>query len=380
MGDAAENPAIRKKKETIPAYLGLLSGCRSVNNYKRLNRVQEGTYGVVFRAQDIVTKEIVALKKVKMDRETEGFPITSLREISILLTFKHPNIVDVKEVVVGSKTDSIFIVMEFVDHDLKDLMKDMKPDTRFLASEVKCLMIQLLSAMAHLHENWIIHRDLKTSNLLYNNRGILKVADFGLAREYGSPLKGYTPTVVTLWYRAPELLLGEVEPVPTFFNSREGTKLYTPAIDMWSVGCIFAELITKEALMQGRSEIDQLDRMCRLLGPPNEQTWPGMKDLPLAKSFNFSRKLEGDLRQKMGSQITENGYRLLSSLLAWDPEQRPTAAEALAHPYFTESPAKKVEFMPTWPSAHDGSSRKRGREDAIDEAALQKKLASVMKR
>jgi len=310
-----------------------------------------------------LSKEIVALKKVKMDREKEGFPITSLREISILLTFKHPNIVDVKEIVVGGKTDSIFIAMEFLEHDLKDLMKEMKPETRFLASEVKCLMIQLLSAIMHLHENWIIHRDLKTSNLLYNHKGVLKVADFGLAREYGSPLKNYTPTVVTLWYRAPELILG--------------TKTYTPAIDMWSVGCIFAEFITKEPLMQGQSEIDQLDKMCKLLGAPTEDSWPTLKELPSAKTFNFNSRLTGDLRQRMGSLITDNGYRLLSSLLSWDPEKRPTAAEALAHPYFSEGPPpKKTEFMPTWPSSHDGS-KKRPRGE-IDEAVLQKKLASVL--
>jgi cell division cycle 2-like protein len=160
-------------------HLGWLTGCRSVDCYQKLNRVQEGTYGVVYRAQEKTTGEIVALKRVKMEREREGFPITSLREIKILMSYKHPNIVDVKEIVVGSKLDHIYIVMEFLDHDLKGLMEEMKPDTRFLASEVKCLMLQLLSAVNHLHKNWILHRDLKTSNLLFNNKGILKVADFG---------------------------------------------------------------------------------------------------------------------------------------------------------------------------------------------------------
>jgi cell division cycle 2-like protein len=135
--------------------------------------------------------------------------------------------------------------MDFIDHDLKGLMSDMR--SPFLQSEIKTLMIQLLSAVALMHDNWIIHRDLKTSNLLLNNRGEIKVADFGLARKYGSPMGNMTQLVVTLWYRAPELLLGSKE--------------YTTAIDMWSVGCIFAELLNNEALLTGRSEIDQLDRV-----------------------------------------------------------------------------------------------------------------------
>lgn len=135
--------------------------------------------------------------------------------------------------------------MDFIDHDLKGLMQDMR--SPFLQSEIKTLMLQLLSAVALMHDNWIIHRDLKTSNLLLNNRGEIKVADFGLARKYGSPMGNMTQLVVTLWYRAPELLLGAKE--------------YTTAIDMWSVGCIFAELLNNEALLPGRSEIDQLDRV-----------------------------------------------------------------------------------------------------------------------
>jgi len=143
----------------------------------------------------------------------------------------------------------VFIVMDFIEHDLKGLMQDMR--SPFLQSEIKTLMLQLLSAVALMHDNWIIHRDLKTSNLLLNNRGEIKVADFGLARKYGSPMGNMTQLVVTLWYRAPELLLGAKE--------------YTTAIDMWSVGCIFAELLNNEALLPGRSEIDQLDRVNAIL-------------------------------------------------------------------------------------------------------------------
>ncbi|KAA8533272.1 hypothetical protein F0562_033195 [Nyssa sinensis] len=230
----------------------------------------EGTYGVVYRARDKKTGEIVALKKVKMEKEREGFPLTSLREINILLSFHHASIVDVKEVVVGSNLDSIFMVMEYMEHDLKGLMETMKQP--FSQSEVKCLILQLLEGIKYLHDNWVLHRDLKTSNLLLNNRGELKICDFGLARQYGSPLKPYTHLVVTLWYRAPELLLG--------------AKQYSTAIDMWSLGCIMSELLSKNPLFNGKTEFDQLDKIFRTLGTPNETIWPGFSKLPGVK-VNF---------------------------------------------------------------------------------------------
>ncbi|XP_050205584.1 cyclin-dependent kinase G-2 isoform X2 [Mercurialis annua] len=250
--------------------INMLQGCRSVDEFERLNKIDEGTYGVVYRARDKKTGEVVALKKVKMEKEREGFPLTSLREINILLSFHHPSVVDVKEVVVGSNLDSIFMAMEYMEHDLKGLMESMKQP--FSQSEVKCLMLQLLEGVKYLHDNWVLHRDLKTSNLLLNNRGELKICDFGLARQYGSPLKPYTQLVVTLWYRAPELLLG--------------AKQYSTAIDMWSLGCIMAELLSKESLFNGKTEFDQLDKIFRVLGTPNETIWPGFSKLPGVK-VNF---------------------------------------------------------------------------------------------
>lgn len=172
-----------------------------------------------------------------MEKELNGFPITSLREINLLLKLNHENIVNVKEIVVGSNIDKIYIVMEYLNHDLKSLMEKMK--TKFQLGEVKTLMIQLLNAIAYMHSNWVLHRDLKTSNLLINDQGILKVGDFGLAREYGSPLKPYTEVVVTLWYRAPELLL----------KSKE----YSCPIDIWSIGCIFGELLNMKPIFCGKS-------------------------------------------------------------------------------------------------------------------------------
>jgi len=263
--------------------------------------------------------------------------------------------VDVKEIVVGN-LNNIFIVMEYVEHDLKTLMEEIK--TPFLQSEVKCLMKQLLSAMAHLHDNWVLHRDLKTSNLLYNNKGALKVADFGLAREYGSPLKPYTHNVVTLWYRAPELLLG--------------SKMYTTAIDMWSVGCIFAELISREPLLPGKSEIDQIDKIFKLLGTANEKIWPGFSQLPGVKRVNFAMQPYNNLRQKFPN-LTESGFDLLNKFLTYDPQKRITAAEALQHSYFIESPPPKDEaLMPTWRSSHDGQPRKK-RKGSLEEEQQREK-------
>ncbi|GAB2280599.1 hypothetical protein Dimus_015228 [Dionaea muscipula] len=328
----------------------MLLGCRSVEDFERLNRIDEGTYGVVYRAKDKRSGEIVALKKVKMEKEKEGFPLTSLREINILLSLHHLSIVDVKEVVVGSNVDSIFMVMEYMEHDLKGLMEAMKQP--FSQSEVKCLMLQLLEGVKHLHDNWVLHRDLKTSNLLLNNRGELKICDFGLARQYGSSLKPYTHLVVTLWYRAPELLLG--------------AKQYSTAIDMWSLGCIMAELLSKEPLFNGKTEFDQLDKIFRILGTPNETIWPGFSKLPGVR-INFVKHQYNQLRKKFpatsftGSPVlSDAGFDLLNRLLTYDPDKRITADAALNHEWFQEVPLpKSKEFMPTFPAQHAHDRRTR---------------------
>ncbi|XP_046411632.1 cyclin-dependent kinase 11B isoform X1 [Neodiprion fabricii] len=337
--DVEEEEKPEKEEEPlIPPYLPAIQGCRSVEEFQCLNRIEEGTYGVVYRARDKRTEEIVALKRLKMEKEKEGFPITSLREINTLLKAQHPNIVTVREIVVGSNMDKIFIVMDYVEHDLKSLMETMKQKKQvFIPGEVKCLMQQLLRAVAHLHDNWILHRDLKTSNLLLSHRGILKVGDFGLAREYGSPLRQYTPIVVTLWYRAPELLL----------NGKE----YSTPIDVWSVGCIFAELLRMEALFPGKSEIDQLNRIFKELGTPSERVWPGYNKLPVVQKIPFSHYPVNNLRQRFSMSLSDLGIELLNKFLTYDPQQRVTAEDALKHGYFTEAPLPIDPAMfPTWPA------------------------------
>jgi len=247
-------------------------------------------------------------------------------------------------VVVGSSVDSIFIVMEYVEHDLKGLLEDI---TRpFTVSEVKCLLSQLIMGMEYLHDNWILHRDIKTSNLLLNNHGILKIADFGLARPYGSPIRPYTHVVVTLWYRAPELLLG--------------TQTYTPAIDIWAVGCVFAEILSRDPLFKGKNEADQLEKIFKKLGSVDDKVWPGFSSLPHAKNFNFTKKFPNDLRHTFSEdRLSVCGLDLLNKLLCYSPEKRITASEALKHRYWEEAPQQKdPDLMPTWPSRQDGRKRR----------------------
>jgi hypothetical protein len=229
-----------------------LHRCREVDKaYQKLNHIDEGTYGVVFRAKCRVSDKVVALKQVKLGdtRQREGFPLTALRELTVLLGLRHKNIVDVHEVVVSPKKQ-VFMVMEYMEHDFRSLMENMHRP--FRTSEVKCLMLQLLAGTEFMHRHWVIHRDLKTSNLLMDNKGNLKLCDFGLARLYCDPVANMTPEVVTLWYRAPELLYGE--------------KTYGTAIDMWSVGCIFGELILKEPILKGRNEQEMRDKIVELMG------------------------------------------------------------------------------------------------------------------
>jgi cell division cycle 2-like protein len=236
--------------------------------------------------------------------------------------------------------------MDFVEHDLKTLCEDMAEP--FLLSETKTLLQQLLSATAYLHSHWILHRDLKTSNLLLNNRGQIKIADFGLARYTGDPAPPLTQLVVTLWYRAPELLLGAAT--------------YGFEIDMWSIGCIFGELLTRNPLLQGKNEIDQLSKIFELLGVPTEETWPGFRRLPNAKSLTFPKQsaTTGSLLRTKFPLLTKAGVDLLGALLKLDPKSRISAEDALQHDFFREEPRPKAaEMLPTFPSKAGQEKRRR---------------------
>eukprot|EP00298_Acanthocystis_sp_HF-20_P010489 c18882_g2_i2.p1 GENE.c18882_g2_i2~~c18882_g2_i2.p1 ORF type:complete len:367 (+),score=151.56 c18882_g2_i2:2-1102(+) len=312
-----------------------LGQCRSINRFQITDKIGEGTYGTVYKAKDLDSEEIVALKRVKMEKvsDSEGFPMTMLREIQILTRIKHPNIVNLKEVVVGSTRNRIFLVFEYCEHDLARMLDFMK--YHFTESEVKCLLYQLLEAIHHLHSNFIIHRDIKLSNLLFTNTGSLKLADFGLARTFSPYPQAYTPNVVTLWYRAPELLLGDAK--------------YTTSLDMWSVGCIFAELYLHSPLLPGKTEIQQIDLICRLLGTPSEKIWPGFCKLPAIRNIKLGSYPYSNLKAILPN-LGDHGFDLLQRLLVYDPTKRLRAKDALSHPYFTTNPLPKAQhLMPTFP-------------------------------
>ncbi|KAL2433815.1 Serine/threonine-protein kinase ppk23 [Exophiala dermatitidis] len=321
--------------------------CGHVDQYDLLNNIEEGSYGVVSRARTKSSGEIVALKRLKMEHTNDGFPVTGLREIQTLMASRHANVVKLLEVVMGDSLKDVYLVMEFLEHDLKTLLEDMAEP--FLPSEIKTLLLQIVSATEFLHSHWIIHRDLKTSNLLLNNRGELKLADFGMARYTGNPPPKLTQLVVTLWYRAPELLLGAEE--------------YGFPIDIWSIGCIFAELLTKDPLFQGKNEVDQLSKIFALLGTPTNDTWPGFRSLPNAKALHpviSSSTRRSSLSASKFPYITKAGLRLLSSLLELYPIARPTATEIFSHPYFREDPKPKAkEMFPTFPSKAGQEKRRR---------------------
>lgn len=331
----------------LPRHNPLLKGCRSVyDTYEQIERISEGTYGIVWKARDLATNETVALKQIKFHVDDEprlteepshakhGFPVTALREISVLLALAHENIVHVREMVTGGGMDKVFMVMQLFDFDLSEAMssKHLLDGGPLPQSELKGILQQVLEGTQHMHANWYLHRDLKPSNLLVErNTGRVALADLGLARRYQAPAKAMTQLVVTLWYRSPELLFGE---------SR-----YGPAVDLWSVGCIFGELILggKEAIMQGQGELDQIDKIFTLLGGPTEQTWPAFEELPNAGLFRWKSSdipqlsLKFPVAQPLAggrSFLDADGFALLEGLLTLDPSQRLTAAEALQHSYF----------------------------------------------
>jgi len=287
----------------------------ALQRYQLMEKLGEGTYGVVFKALDKTNGNLVALKKIRLDNEDEGVPSTSLREISLLKELNHPNIVKLEEVV--SHKNKLYLVFEFATCDLKKYL-DSTPVIPLTI--VKSYAFQLIRSIFLCHSRRILHRDLKPQNLLIGKGGILKLADFGLARAFGVPLRQYTHEVVTLWYRSPEILLGG--------------KLYSTAVDMWGIGCIFAEIASRKPLLPGDSEIDQIYKIFQMLGTPSERDWPGVSQLPDYKAA-FPKWIKKDLAREV-PQLDAQGIDLLSKCLAYDPAQRISARQALRHPYFND--------------------------------------------
>ncbi|ANZ75660.1 Cyclin-dependent kinase catalytic subunit [Komagataella phaffii CBS 7435] len=287
-------------------------------DYQRLEKIGEGTYGVVYKALDIRhNNRVVALKKIRLESEDEGVPSTAIREISLLKELKDDNIVRLYDIV-HSDSHKLYLVFEFLDLDFKKYMESIPQGAGLGAAMVKRFMIQLIRGILYCHSHRILHRDLKPQNLLIDKEGNLKLADFGLARAFGVPLRAYTHEVVTLWYRAPEILLGG--------------KQYSTGVDMWSIGCIFAEMVNRKPLFAGDSEIDQIFRIFRVLGTPNEENWPEVNYLP-----DFKPTFPKWGRKSLASVVTSldaDGIDLLERLLVYDPAGRISAKRALQHSYF----------------------------------------------
>ncbi|KEF59965.1 CMGC/CDK/CDC2 protein kinase [Exophiala aquamarina CBS 119918] len=313
-----------------------------MENYQKIEKVGEvGTYGVVYKARDLSNGgRIVALKKIRLEAEDEGVPSTAIREISLLKEMNDPNIVRLLNIV-HADGHKLYLVCEFLDLDLKKYMEALPvsdggrgkalPEGSAVDMQrlglgkdmVKKFMAQLVEGVRYCHSHRVLHRDLKPQNLLIDKEGNLKLADFGLARAFGVPLRTYTHEVVTLWYRAPEILLGG--------------RQYSTGVDMWSVGAIFAEMCTRKPLFPGDSEIDEIFKIFKLLGTPDESTWPGVTTFPDFKT-SFPK-----WRREATSRIVPNlepaGLELLDALLEYDPAHRLSAKAACTHPYFAAGSA-----------------------------------------
>ena len=279
-----------------------------------MEKVGEGTYGIVYKACDSAGN-LYALKSIRLEAEDEGIPSTAIREISLLKELKHPNIVKLCDVVHSEK--KLTLVFEFVDRDLKKVLED---NEQGLAPAVtKSFLAQLLKGIAFCHQHRVLHRDLKPQNLLISNSGILKLADFGLARAFGIPVRSYTHEVVTLWYRAPDVLMG--------------SRRYSTPVDVWSVGCIFAEMATGQPLFPGSKDQDQLSLIFQILGTPKEEDWPTVSELPeWHKDFPVFERVRS--WQGVIPKLEPEGAELLGLLLQYDPERRISAKNALDHKFF----------------------------------------------
>ncbi|EAY22853.1 CMGC family protein kinase [Trichomonas vaginalis G3] len=287
-----------------------------LSNYERLEKLGEGTYGAVYKARNKTTGEILAMKVIHLEQEEEGIPPTSVRENSILSELSHPNVVSVKEVI--NTPFSLILIMEYLDKDLKNYLATQHGPINPML--IKSYAYQILAGLSYCHCQGIIHRDMKPQNLLLNRGGFIKLCDFGLARPISLPMRAYTKDVITLWYRAPEILLD--------------APAYDLSVDVWSVGCIIAEMMNRTPLFPGDSEIDQLYTIFKILGTPTESEWPGVSQFP-NYSAEFPKWLKLDLSEKIQTN-DQLALDLISKMLQYDPVKRITAKDALDHPYFAD--------------------------------------------
>lgn len=320
-------PRVRKVKKKMkrlkpkPSLPDDLVGSDSVYFRKPGNEsvIGAGTYGKVFKALHVYTKKLVALKRIRMEGERDGFPVTAVREIKLLQSLRHINIVALLEVMV--EKNECYMVFEYMSHDLTGILNH--PSFKLDAAHRKHLSKQLFDGLDYLHQRGVLHRDIKAANILVSSDGILKLADFGLARFYAKRHQlDYTNRVVTIWYRSPELLLGETQ--------------YSPAVDIWSAACVMVEIFTRRAIFPGDGgEISQLDKIYSILGTPHRSEWPGIMDMPWFELLRPGARKPSVFEEQYKDRLSPAAFELITEMFRYDPTKRPSAAQVLEHPYFT---------------------------------------------
>lgn len=316
---------------------------RRVDTFQKIDKIGQGTYSNVYKATDLLTGKIVALKKVRFDNlEPESVKFMA-REILILRKLDHPNVVKLEGLATSRMSCSLYLVFQYMEHDLAGLAA--MPGIKFTVPQVKCYVHQLLSGLEHCHNNGVLHRDIKGSNLLIDNDGILKIADFGLASTFDPDHKRpMTSRVVTLWYRPPELLLGATD--------------YGVGVDLWSAGCILAELLAGKPIMPGRNEVEQLHRIYKLCGSPSDEYFRKAK-LPNATIFKPPQPYKRRIRETFKG-FPPSSLTLIDTLLAIDPADRQTATAALRSEFFTTEPyACDPSSLPKYPPSKEIDAKRR---------------------
>uniref|UniRef100_A0A7N0RFP9 Protein kinase domain-containing protein n=1 Tax=Kalanchoe fedtschenkoi TaxID=63787 RepID=A0A7N0RFP9_KALFE len=318
------------------------------DSFEKLEKIGQGTYSSVYRARDRDAGKLVALKKVRfanMDPESVRF---MAREILLLRRLDHPNIMKLEGLITSRTSGSLYLVFEYMEHDLAGLQA--APGVKFTEPQIKWFMRQLLCGLDHCHSRGVLHRDIKGANLLLDNKGNLKIGDFGLATLFNpQKCQHLTSRVVTLWYRPPELLLGSTE--------------YGVVVDLWSAGCILAELFTGKPIMPGRTEVEQLHKIFKLCGSPSEDYWRNSK-LPHATIFKPQQPYKRCVGEVF-KDLPPSSLALLEVLLAIEPESRGTASAALRSEFFSAEPLGcDPSSLPRYPPSKEFDAKLRNNDEA----------------
>ncbi|EGV60254.1 serine/threonine protein kinase, CMGC, CDC2/CDK sub [Yamadazyma tenuis] len=373
-GALSRVPAVRQEPLKIPTKLDKnqiysIRTARSSEIFQRTQQVGEGTYGKVYKAKNQVTSEFVALKRLRLETEKEGFPITAIREIKLLQSFDHKNVIGLLEMMV--EQNQIFMIFDYMEHDLTGLLTH--PELKLEDCHRKFLFKQLMEGTDYLHQKRIMHRDIKGSNILIDNIGRLKIADFGLARPMKIVKDGespdYTNRVITIWYRPPELLLGSTD--------------YGRQVDIWGVGCLLIELYTKHAIFQGyNDEVSQLHKIFNIMGTPTLEDWPDIQNLPWFEMLKPKINKVSNFEVLFKHSMTEDSFDLALKLLQLNPNKRLTAHQALNHHYFTKDPKPEPlfflkELKGEWHEFETKKLRRKERKRLQDERERQKASGEV---